>query len=274
MMCREESSATLAARTATVVARQMSRHRRPLRRPLRRPILPSPPLPPACTAYTPLHQPISHTFRGSIAAALDSYSYYYGDPRFGTQVLELARELASAAARETRRSGRVMAERVDNVQFVRVPGCGTNVTLRYAVRARVHRPRFIGLNVRGPKGAVLLGGIEALDSGLQVTITMGDGTSTGEPLKSLPKAVVDSAITFVGRGVFAPQAWFPVPPQVGLSSSSARGRMTDQDPYYSDVQISVCSRLPPMRSFRDAGARVWPSTYESVAAVGGLVVLM
>lgn len=209
---------------------------------------------------------------GARLARLRSFSFYYGDPRFGPATLRPV----SPDALRTKRTGKVMAERVDNVQHALVPPCSQGNALSYALRARVRRPRFVGINVRGPDGYVLLGAIEGLDIALLVNLTVGGGSATEAlTLSAMSKATIDANLTVVGRGVFAPQAWYAVPPE-GESLDSRAERAVDEEDY-TDAQIRICRRhqlgpASPHTSLRN-GAGTFRSTHENVAVVGGVVVL-
>ena len=172
-----------------------------------------------------------------------------------------------------------MAERVDNVQHVHVPRCSQNAALSYALAARVRRPRFVGINVRGPDGYALLGAVEELDSALQVNVTFGGGrASTGtQALLSMSKTTVDDNLTVISRGIFAPQAWYPVPRAGDTSGSGAENGSGDGR--FTEVHVHICRRVPlgyghNATSLRNAGGVTYRTTHENVAVVGGLVVLV
>lgn len=212
---------------------------------------------------------LAHTFspdkfRSPIRPHLASYSYYYGEPCFGPRVLQPV----SPDALRPRRTGKAIFERVDNVQHVLIPPCSQNATLSYALD-RVSRPRFVGINLRGRDGSVLLGGIEALDSALRVTVTTDNVTHT---LSALSKASVDTKLTIVARGAFAPQAWYPVPCEDEPSALTAAGDpigLQSKRPQLTDVLVNICrSAEHPFRNISH------PSSHQNVAAVGGLVVLV
>lgn len=205
----------------------------------------------------------------STQRSLGSYSYYYGEPRFGPTTLQPV----SPAALQSRRTGKVMVERVDNVQHVLIPPCSQDIALVYALRGHVRRPRFVGINFRGPDGYVFLGAIEALDHALQVNVTMGGGNATEAlTLSAMPKATVDTNLTVVGRGVFAPQAWYAIPHPAPSSTTETSGQRQE----YTDVQVRICRRLA-LRLGHNASLRnalgTFRSTYENVQVVGGVVVL-
>jgi len=136
-----------------------------------------------------------------------TYSHFYGRPRFGdARVL-----LSSEASRRIIRGGKVVHERDDRIEYVRIPHCQLNGTsLMYSLPAPptaepASHELHIGLNMRGAQGQVRLGAWDGLDRAL--TVMLIHPTLT-QPMVPLPKAVLDHLMPQISRGVLAPQAWW------------------------------------------------------------------
>ena len=225
-------------------------------------------------------------------------SYYYGDPRFGHAWLSPASE----AARRTVQAGKILAERADKVKYVFIPLCTSPASLvisesgalRYTLTIKVQQqrhqasspaeqPRYIGLNLRGERGAILLGALDRLDDALDVRLSLraagkaGEAASLTSLLHPLPRLMMDN-VSVVSRGIFAPQAWYPAGPAFGDERSGRLGYRSDQDSSAHEenasevlVTVAICRKAPIMSS----AAALGPSDAMAVAAtLGGIAVVI